>query len=83
MFPHFVVFGEEHITSADQKITELSFHVDDAANLFYDLDAFGKVIDARSHMERIVEAKKENGRDIAIRGSMPFRVEFDFTTYGC
>ena len=66
VFPHFVVFGEEHITSADQKITELSFHVDDAANLFYDLDAFGKVIDARSHMERIVEAKKENGRDIAI-----------------
>ena len=66
VFPHFVVFGEEHITSADQKITELSFHVDDAANLFYDFDAFGKVIDARSHMERIVEAKKENGRDIAI-----------------
>ena len=66
VFPHFVVFGEEHITSADQKITELSFHVDDAANLFYDFDAFGNVIDARPHMERIVEAKKENGRDIAI-----------------
>ena len=66
MFPHFVVFGEEHITSAEQKITELSFHVDDAANLFYDFDAFGTVIDARSHMEKIVEAKKENGRDIAI-----------------
>ncbi len=66
VFPHFVVFGEEHITSADQKITELSFHVDDAANLFYDFDAFGKVIDARPHMERIVGAKKENGRDIAI-----------------
>lgn len=66
VFPHFVVFGEEHITSADQKNTELSFHVDDAANLFYDFDAFGNVIDARPHMERIVEAKKENGRDIAI-----------------
>lgn len=66
VFPHFVIFGDDHITSVDRKITEVSVLVDDAANLFYDFDAFGKVIDARPHMEKIVEAKKEKGRDIAI-----------------
>ena len=66
VFPHFVIFGNEHITSVDRKITDVSFHVDDAASLFYDLDAFGSVIDARRHIERLVATKEEIGRDIAI-----------------
>ena len=66
VFPHFVIFGNDHITSVDRKITDVSFHVDDAASLFYDFDAFGKVIDASPHMAKILEAKKENGRDIAV-----------------
>lgn len=65
VFPHFVLFGEEHITSTDRKIAEVSFAVDDAPTIFYDFDAFGKVIDARPHMERIIEAK-ENERTIEI-----------------
>src|SRR6476646_2335636 len=40
VFPHFVIFGEEHITATDKKITNVSFHVEDAAALFYDFDAF-------------------------------------------
>ena len=47
VFPHFVIFGNQHITSVDRTITDVSFHVDDAASLFYDFDAFGSVIDAR------------------------------------
>ncbi|MBX9639866.1 MAG: hypothetical protein K2X97_09100 [Mycobacteriaceae bacterium] len=66
VFPHFVAFGDEHITSADQKITKLSFHVDDAASLFYDFDAFGMVIDARPHIESLVEETKKYGREVAI-----------------
>lgn len=66
VFPHFVLFGDEHITSADRKIAEISFAVDDAPTVFYDFDAFGEVINARPHMERIVEAKKEGGRTIEI-----------------
>ncbi len=65
VFPHFALFGEEHLTSADRKIVEVSFAVDDAATIFYDFDVFGSVINARSHMERIAEAK-ENGRTIEI-----------------
>ena len=65
VFPHFVIFGDQHISSSDRTIRELRFTVDDAATLFYDFDAFGLVINARPHMERIVEAK-EGGRKIEI-----------------
>jgi len=65
VFPHFALFGDEHIASADRKIVEVSFAVDDAPTVFYDFDAFGSVIDARPHMERIAEAK-ESGRTIEI-----------------
>lgn len=66
VFPHFVIFGEQHITATDKKITNVSFHVDDAATLFYDFDAFGNVIDAGPHMAKIVEAKREYGREITV-----------------
>lgn len=66
VFPHFVIFGDEHITVTDKKITNVSFHVDDAATLFYDFDAFGQVIDAGPHMAKIVEKNHEYGRDITI-----------------
>ena len=66
VFPHFVVFGNKHITSVDRTITKVSFLVDDSATLFYDFDAFGRVIDAKPLMANIVEKKKNDGRNIAI-----------------
>lgn len=57
VFPHFVLFGDEHISSDDRKVAEVSFAVDDAPTLFYDFDAFGTVIDARPHMERIAASQ--------------------------
>lgn len=65
IFPHFALFGDEHISSADRKIAEVSFSVDDAPTVFYDFDAFGSVINARPHMERIAEIQ-ESGRTIEI-----------------
>ena len=65
VFPHFVIFGDQYITSSDRVIRELRFTVDDATTLFYDFDAFGAVIEARPHMERIAE-EKEGGRKIEI-----------------
>ncbi len=65
VFPHFVLFGDEHIASTDRKIAEVSFAVDDAPSIFHDFDAFGKVIDARPHMQRIVE-DRESERTIEI-----------------
>lgn len=67
VFPHFVIFGDEHITATDRKIANLSFHVDDAATLFYDFDAFGDVIDAGPHMARILdEESRRYGRDVTV-----------------
>ena len=69
IFPHFVIFGNQHISSSCQIICELSFTVDDAAELFYDFDAFGSVIDAKPLMEHIIEAQaKQIGRKIEIEG---------------
>lgn len=60
VFPHFVIFGDRHIGSSDRVIREVTFTVDDAPMLFYDCDAFGLVIKARPHMERIAEEMKGN-----------------------
>lgn len=70
VFPHFVIFGNEHITAADRKITAVSFHVNDAENLFYDFDAFGQVIDAKPHIAQLVGAKEIIGRDVSV-GNYP------------
>lgn len=74
VFPHFVLLGDEHITSADRRIVEVSFAMDDASIVFYDFYAFGSVIDARPQMERIAEAD-EGGRTIEI-GEHPFLFYF-------
>lgn len=66
VFPHFVIFGDEHITKTDKKITNVSFRVNDAATLFYDSNAFGKVIDSGPHMAQIVEAMRECGEDVTL-----------------
>ncbi|WP_431064745.1 HEPN domain-containing protein [Methylotuvimicrobium sp.] len=59
IFPHFVIFGDQHISSSDRKIRQLRFIVDDAPTLFYDFGTFGSVINAHPHMERIIKEKKE------------------------
>ncbi len=58
LFPHFVLEGQRHLGAKDRAITEISFVLDDAAALFYDFDAFGTVIDAVPHIERIATANK-------------------------
>lgn len=64
VFPHFVLLGNEHITSTDRLIVEINFSIDDASSIFYDFDVFGEVIDARPHLEKIVEAEKKAGLNI-------------------
>jgi hypothetical protein len=67
VFPHFVIFGDQRISSSCRIIRKLSFTVDDAATLFYDFDAFGSVVDAKLHAEHIIEAEaKRYGRKIEI-----------------
>jgi hypothetical protein len=64
LFPHFVVYGDHHITPDQKTITEIDFVIDDATTLFYDFDAFGSVIDARPYIEQIAHA---NGLDREIK----------------
>lgn len=56
IFPHFVVYGDRHLSPTEKTITEVHFVVDDATTLFYDFDAFGSVIDARPFIEQIAHA---------------------------
>ena len=60
IFPHFVLFGDHHISPNDKDIAEVHFAIDDATTLFYDFDAFGSLLDARPFIEQIANA---NGLD--------------------
>ncbi len=60
LFPHFVLEVRRHIGANDRLIVESSFVLEDATALFYDFDAFGTVIDAVPHIERIATANKLN-----------------------
>lgn len=57
IFPHFVLEGEQHL-SADERISKVTFKLEDGTNLFYDFDAFGSVIDARPHIDQIAKANR-------------------------
>ncbi|MCY4614322.1 MAG: hypothetical protein OXB94_11985 [Nitrospira sp.] len=56
IFPHYVVFGDQHISYTDKEISKVSFLLDDATTLFHDYNAFGFASDARSIVKQIVES---------------------------
>jgi ApeA N-terminal domain 1 len=61
VFPHFAIFGDQHISSTCQIIRRLSFTIDDAATVFYDFDIFGSVVNAKPYLEKVVESKEMLG----------------------
>lgn len=62
LFPHFVVHGHCHLPVDERVIQEVTLILEDASALFYDFDAFGSLIDARSHIAEIVNANKLDRR---------------------
>ena len=56
-FPHYVIFGDQHLLSTDRKISSVSFLLDDVAIFFHDYGVFGFASDARSIVKQIVESK--------------------------
>ena len=58
IFPHFVTYGDCHISPEDKTISAIRFVIDDAATFFYDFDAFSTVIDARPLIDQIAHANK-------------------------
>ena len=60
VFPHLVLFGDEHIASTNSNVTSIHFVVDDATTIFSDYDAFGGVIDAAPHIEHLARINNPN-----------------------
>jgi hypothetical protein len=59
VFPHFVLFGQQHISSSVETIHRISFTVDDAHDLFYDTSTFGQIsFDTHAKLERLLEGEK-------------------------
>jgi hypothetical protein len=58
IYPHLALFGDEHLTSADARIVDMHFLVEDAATLFNDFTSFGVVLNARDHIESLVKANE-------------------------
>ena len=59
VLPNFVIRGRQHIGPSDETIIQTTIHVDDATTLFYDFDAFAKLIDARPFIEQITKAQSD------------------------
>lgn len=59
IFPHFVLFGDEHLTATDKRIISVYFVIDDATTLFYDYTSFGKILKAEDHIDSVVKANSD------------------------
>ena len=66
-FPHYIVFGDQHISHEEEAITGVSFILEDADILFHDPEVFGEVTtsgeslnarNARSLIEQTILSKK-------------------------
>ena len=55
LFPHYVLFGDQHISPHDRSIIEVNFVIDDATVLFNDYDIFGAIFDATPLIEQVVQ----------------------------
>jgi hypothetical protein len=76
VFPHHVISGDAHLTPNDKTISAIHFVIDDATSLFYDFDAFARVLRPGAYIETIANANKEiNHRDVKT-GSEPEIVYF-------
>ena len=60
LYPHFAIFGDDHITNTEEKISSLHVIVEDATTLFYDFDAFGTSHDETSFVENIIKSRNRD-----------------------
>jgi hypothetical protein len=58
LMPGYVVSGSRHLSAGVPEIAQVTFHVDDAEDIFYDFDAMGHVIDPRPLIETVVAANE-------------------------
>lgn len=48
IFPHYVAIGQTHLTANQNSIKTIEFTTTDLSTIFYDFDAFGNAVDAKS-----------------------------------
>ncbi|MEJ7926381.1 HEPN domain-containing protein, partial [Sphingobium sp. AN641] len=58
VYPAYVLSGNRHIDVGKPSIKKLTFHVDDADQIFYDFDVLGHVIEPEPLIESVVKANK-------------------------
>jgi hypothetical protein len=75
-FPHHVISGPQHLKPTDETISAIHFVIDDATTLFYDFDAFAKVLRPNEHIETIAQANREIIRRDVKTGPEPEIVYF-------
>ncbi len=59
IFPHYIIFGEQILSPAEETIDRIEFSIDDGNALFFDSEVFGQLIDARELIEQVVQRQKE------------------------
>ncbi|URW75905.1 hypothetical protein M9980_01340 [Sphingomonas donggukensis] len=60
LMPAYIVSGNRHLSAEVAEITKVTFHIDDAEQVFYDFDAMGHVIDPRPLIEAVVAANERH-----------------------
>ncbi|NHQ88447.1 hypothetical protein HA050_20305 [Iodobacter sp. HSC-16F04] len=55
IFPHYVAIGRTHLIANQANIKTIEFTTTDLSTIFYDFDAFGKVIDAKSIIDIVLK----------------------------
>ncbi|MFP4360841.1 MAG: HEPN domain-containing protein [Alphaproteobacteria bacterium] len=70
-FPHFVVRGRRQLEARTPSIEGVSFRIDDAELIFYDVQAFGQVVDARKIIDTVIQARSNINEDEIEIGRYP------------
>ena len=60
LFPNYILIGQKHVTSEEERIASIHFSLDDATALFGDFRAFGQIFNAREHLAEL--SKTESGK---------------------
>ena len=58
--PAYIVSGSRYLSADVPEITKVTFHVDDAEEIFYDFDAMGHVINPRPLIKAVVAANEKH-----------------------
>lgn len=71
IFPHYVVFGDEHVDGENTKILSIHAFLEDATDIFYDFGVFGHVLEKEYDIKSVVKHIAENRESEEVIGERP------------